>query len=48
MLEERLGLNNPSCECRKEFGQLRGSRKPGSPAEFASAYSETWMIILSA
>ena len=47
ILEERLGLTHPSIERWKEFGQRGGSRKLDPTVDFASIYSETWMISLN-
>ena len=47
ILQERLSLTHPSIERWKEFGQRGGSRKLDPYADFASTYSETWMISLN-
>ena len=47
ILQERLSLTHPSIERWKEFRQRGGSRKLDPSADFASTYSETWMISLN-
>ena len=47
ILEERLGLHHHGIERWKAFGQRGGSRKLDSAKDFASTFSETWMISLN-
>ena len=47
ILQERLKLSHPTIERWKELGQRGGSRKLDPSADFASTFSETWMISLN-
>lgn len=47
ILEERLALSHPGIEPWKALGQRGSSRKLDPAKEFASAFSETWMISLN-
>nr|WP_319515782.1 hypothetical protein [uncultured Cohaesibacter sp.] len=47
ILEERLGITHPVINAWKAFVQKGGSRKLDPTKEFASTFSETWMISLN-
>ena len=47
ILEERLGLHHLDIEHWKAFGQRGSSRKLDPSKDFASTFSETWMISLN-
>ena len=47
ILEERLGLHHHGIERWKAFSQRGGSRKLDPAKDFASTFSETWMISLN-
>tara|TARA_R110000803_G_scaffold178675_1_gene241061 strand:- start:467 stop:1375 length:909 start_codon:yes stop_codon:yes gene_type:complete len=47
ILDERLGLRHEGIERWKAFGQRGSSRKLDPSKEFASRFSETWMISLN-
>lgn len=47
ILEERLGLMNPTIESWKALGQRGGSRKLDPDKDFAPEVSETWMLSLN-
>lgn len=48
ILEERLRINHQSIDAWKKFGQRGSSRKLDPTKEFASEFSEIWMISLNA
>ena len=48
ILEERLDLHHHGIERWKAFSQRGGSRKLDPAKDFASTFSETWMISLNA
>ncbi|ADU13902.1 type IV toxin-antitoxin system AbiEi family antitoxin domain-containing protein [Asticcacaulis excentricus] len=47
ILQERLGLTNPTIESWKALGQRGGSRKLDPDKDFAPEFSETWMLSLN-
>ncbi len=47
IFQEYLGLEHPDIEKWKAFSQRGGSRKLDPSKEFASTYSETWMISIN-
>ena len=47
IIEERLKLRHPSVEAWKALGQQGGSRKLDPAREFASTFSETWMLSIN-
>ncbi len=47
IIEERLGHAHPGVEAWKALGQRGSSRKLDPSKEFASVFSETWMISLN-